>query len=330
MPKYLIPGLVLMGLFGCNESTGPSETYRSLISVISTSSNSVIAEFDLIDVDCEKLLISPDGSSLYISGYYGGDVAQLNSSTGAITGLLAFDCPTDIALSESGTKLYVLTHQSLFVVSTVSMKVIDSIEFGLGFSWEMNMRPGTDLLYISRSSDFLLGTLVVDADQLEIADTLVFNREYGGLFSPDGEAMFMGEGMNLLTLDPDNGQQLSSVVLPGYVQEVCFNSSSGMIYVATAENLEVMAGEVSEIDSNTFVLQRSAEMPGFAASMCCIESLECLYVMGTDDWDIQILDLNLFQVVGEIEIEKYLRGFARSSDENFVYCPVFFQDDSGG
>ena len=322
--------LILLGLAGCGDSTGPEEVYRSQISVISTSTSSVIADYDLDDVECEGLVMSPDGSSLYIWGYY-DCVAQLSSSTGSITGYM--DCygynPCDLALNESGTELYVLSHNDLHIVNTASMKEIGTIELGLGISWAMEMRPGTDLLYLQRDYEGGDGTFVVDLSQGETTDTLSLSSERMA-FSHDGDMLYMAQGSELIKVDPESGQQLAEVTLPRMVINMCVAEGFGMIYATWHGDFASPDGGVSEINPNSFLIERGIAQPGYACHVCCVESLDLLYVSGTEDHKIMVMDLDTFQPAGEIDVEQYVRGLIKSPGDDFVYCPVFNDEESAG
>jgi DNA-binding beta-propeller fold protein YncE len=325
--KILIPLSLLLTAAGCNDSTEPSSDYLSRVTVISTSSTSIVANFDLEEFDCEGVAVSPDGEHLYIWGFYAGAVARLNSSTGEITGWMECDGfnTIDLVVSATGGELYLLSHNCLYFVSAESMQITDTLDLGLGLSWSMVHRPGTELLYIQRDWDSDNGTIVVDVSAAAVTDTLSTGSEQME-FSPDGGILYLGLGSYLSKIDPETGDELLEVLLPGTVIDLCAEPGFGTLYVSWAGNPYGGNGGVSKINPNNLTISATINEPVLASNLCCVESEDLLFVSGTEDRDILVIDLEVFQPAGVIEVEEYLYEMVASPDEQFVYAAIFRQD----
>jgi len=313
-------------MLGCSDSTGPANEYRSQISVISTSSGSVADTYEMGDIRCNNILLSPDGSQLFVWSYYGDEIVKVNSGTGSISGSIdmGYKGASDVCVNDAGTHLYALTHMVLYRIGVSSMKIIDSVELGMDISWEMARRPGTDFLYIPR--DELQGTLVLDAAHMEVVDTLSFYSEHLS-FSEDGEGLYICQGSNLVSIDPGTGQQLASVGLPGQAFDACRPAGSDLIYASWCGAYPGTEGGVAAISADSFLMVNYVSKPLTGSHLCHIEPMDQLYVSGSQS--ILVLDLESFETAGQIDLEQYIYGMAASPDGAVVYCPIYFNGDSG-
>jgi YVTN family beta-propeller protein len=74
-------------------------------------------------------VISPDGSTLYVSLNGDGELAKLDLASGTVTARIATgDAPRSIAISDDGTALYVVDYNSNLVSKVRTSDMVELAE----------------------------------------------------------------------------------------------------------------------------------------------------------------------------------------------------------
>jgi YVTN family beta-propeller protein len=117
------------------------------VCVIDTTTDAVV---DTIAVgnDPRFAVVTPDGSSLFVSNDGSGDVTRITTATGATTTIDTPGSPRNMALSSDGSKVYVGTLNDDLAIIAVSDNSVTGITFTDACEiYAVTIVPGTDLGY---------------------------------------------------------------------------------------------------------------------------------------------------------------------------------------
>jgi YVTN family beta-propeller protein len=162
---------------------------------INASTNQVVSAHGVGSVP-RGLVVSPDGSRVYITNENSGTISVFNTSTLAppttITGLFQ---PVGLAITPDGSRLYVAAFggDSVQVVSTSSGTVTNTIPLGTNTRpFDVAINPAGTLAYAANSGG-VNGTVSViqTSDDTVLTNILVGTTLFGVAFTSNGERAYV-------------------------------------------------------------------------------------------------------------------------------------------
>jgi YVTN family beta-propeller protein len=128
---------------------------NGIVQVIDTTSNTVTATINVAsNVLLNKIAITPDGSTLYVTEFEGNNLWVINTATQQVTNPVTFTIfPNGIAISPDGTQLYAcLEDGTLQIIDTATNKITSSIVIGKTpshYPWSAVFTPDGSKAYIA-------------------------------------------------------------------------------------------------------------------------------------------------------------------------------------
>jgi DNA-binding beta-propeller fold protein YncE len=322
----------LLLVLACSDSTGPSFVQYSQVSVINTSTGSIVTDIELNTLN-RDICVTPDGRYAYVASYYADHVIQIDCLSYSVSSLdlgSSKHC-LDLCLNDQGTELYAISLDELFVVDIPSMTITDTVGVNMPLGMDVSHRPGTDLVYVSIYYP-LQGTLVIDVEQGEVVDTLSHASPMNPVFSETGNELYFSNGTLLICLDPDTGDEIVSEDLGNEISDICLVPGSNTMYASWWVFPGLSEGGVLALDRNTLAVTNSLDLASRPTRLCHVPVLDLLYVGTCDvtyDERITVVDLPGLNPAGEIEIAPGIVGMAPGPSGNFVYCSIYFDNESG-
>jgi DNA-binding beta-propeller fold protein YncE len=328
----VLRAIILFFLFlilACSDSTGPSFSQYSRVSVIDTFTGSIIANIELTPTLNRKICLTPDGRYAYIASWDGDNVIQIDCPSHSISGGLDFgtnrNC-LDLCTNDQGTELYAISEDDLFIIDIPSLTMTDTVQMNTNFALNISLRPGTDLVYIPFFVVPLSGTLVIDVAQGEVIDTLSHIAEHL-VFSETGNELYISDGMQLICLDPDTDEEIASVDLGNMITDICVIPGSNTMYVSWGNYW--VEGGVLALDRNTLVVTNSLDLAYEADNLCYVPVLDILYIgYRADFYDdrIMVVDLPGLDPLDDIQINPNLMNMVSDPSGDYVYCNIFMDN----
>jgi YVTN family beta-propeller protein len=140
-----------------------------------------------------SLAVSPDGSRVYAVNKTSVTLSVADSATGDEIGSVPLEALgiLDLVVSPDGSTLYVSTGESVLIIDSASLSVVDSIPVQEAVA--LALGPSGNLLYVVTTGKYLLR--VIDTATKEFAGSM---KAPGGLtpssvaVNPDGQAVYIG------------------------------------------------------------------------------------------------------------------------------------------
>jgi len=160
------------------------------------------SQIDRINSDCiyeskASQALTPDGSYMYVSSYWGGEVCVFRTTDNAWVNTIETRVhPTDLTMSPSGGYLYVVhTYSYLSVISTSTNAVETLIDLS-GDHSALAMSPIGDFVYVASrrggSLDAVLYAIRATDNSVAAAIPLGFPDYLGGIaIAPDGRYVYV-------------------------------------------------------------------------------------------------------------------------------------------
>lgn len=328
MLRVIVP-IFLILILACSDSTGPSFSQYSRVSVINTSIGSIVANIELNPTFKRNICVTPDGRYAYIASYDGDNVIQIDCLSHSISGSLDLGSDNDyvgLCLNDLGTELYAISSGDLFIIDISSLTITDTVQLNTNFCPEISHRPGTDLVYISFFGVYLSGTLVIDVGQSEVIDTLTHASTHL-IFSETGNELYISDGHFLICLDPDTDDEITSADLGNMITDICGVPGSNTMYVSWESNYT--EGGVIELDKNTLAVTNSLDLAFETTDLCYVPVLDILYIgvsRGFYDSSIMVVELPGLIPSDEIVINPWLIDMAPDPSGDYVYCNIHMDD----
>jgi YVTN family beta-propeller protein len=164
-----------------------------------------------------NMVITPDGSRIYVDGYTGtglpvaNEVAVINTATHSVTGNILLDGPGSLVVSPNGGKVYVGTPGAIDVISTGSNTVTAAIpETGGSPQAGMVISPDGSHLYAEFNPQNIS---IIDTATNAVAGTIStpsYGLQFSGAaISPDSQHLYIPtitqDGNALLVFDTTTG-----------------------------------------------------------------------------------------------------------------------------
>ncbi|MCD4775765.1 MAG: hypothetical protein K8S15_06900 [Candidatus Aegiribacteria sp.] len=331
MLRLTIFAFILL-ILACSDSTGPSFSQYSRVSVVNTSTGSIVANIELDPTFHRDIIISPDGRYTYINSSEGDNIIQIDCLSNSISGGLdlgGHNYYLGLCMNSLGTELYTTFEGELFIIDSPSLAITDTVQLNCTMTLDMAYRSGTDLVYILFLRTSGPGTLVVDVEQGEVVDTLS-HAAFSPVFSENGNELYISDSSNqLICIDPDTDKEIASADIGNYITDICVVPASDNIYVSW-KNFPAEGG-VLALDRNTLEVTNSIGMSFEADNLCYVPVLNLLYAgisSGRYDNRIMVVDLPGFVPSDEIKISNWLVNMASAPSGDFVYCNIFMDDST--
>lgn len=203
----------------------------------------------------QRLLLSPDGSTAYVSNLLGNSVSAVNLSTFTATTVALHDGPRAIELSPDGSRLFV------GLPSAPQIVVIGTA----GFTTETSITTGQRADYLGTTSTTLLaanyspGLIVpVTIGTWTVGSTItVALKPRQILTTADGQTAYsLGETTATVTaFSPITGSVLASIPVGASPSMAAFTPDGSRLYVTNA------SGSVSVIDTDTPTSRDTSQDP---------------------------------------------------------------------
>jgi YVTN family beta-propeller protein len=171
---------------------------RDTVSVINTSALAVVATISGFSHP-GGLVVSPDGSLVYVSNTYADSVSVIDTATNTIKATIAnLDSPSKIAVSPDGTHVFVITGSAFNVSESETLSVIDT----------------------------KTGAVAVASAKFETSDGLAV--------TPDGSAIYLTDGVDGVILEFDAGTLalLARLTDYQYAGQIAISPDGSIVYVS--------------------------------------------------------------------------------------------------
>jgi YVTN family beta-propeller protein len=178
------------------------------VSVVSTASLTVTATIGTPNgsdqyPNPEAIVVSPDGTTGYVSHGGLGIVSVLNLATDSVTRTITVSSPTALALSPDGRELYATAGvgavENVSVIATATDTITGTIP-SVGFAYTtLAVSPSGSLLYITEDGDIV----VYDTTTKAVVHTIT-GAGRASVLSPDGATLYAADASTLDTVDVIN------------------------------------------------------------------------------------------------------------------------------
>lgn len=192
------------------------------------------------------LAITPNGKALYVSNYGSNTVSVIDTSLYTIIATIGVSVgPTNVAITPDGRTAFVLSRQTISVISTATNALMRTISAGPTFGVGLAITPDGSQLYVcnfgSGRNDGAV--TIINIDTLTIEKTLTLGGEGEAIaISPDGKSAYAlalsSQGIYLAKIDVASQAivqpQLGAGIIGGISGDLAISPNSETIYVAGA------------------------------------------------------------------------------------------------
>lgn len=271
-----------------------TNNYTDSLVVIDTATNQQVADIPLPapgyeavgGCDPRVVIVSDDNSRVYVSCETGNRVYQIDAATNAILAEIGVGFPTGLALSASGTELYVgsFFNNTLRMVDLTDPGFAQRVSAQVGVPREVVRQPGSALVYITHPP---------------YDDITIYN--------PTG------------TLDYPAGRAVGTVAVSS-INDIEFSPDGATLYI-TRQPTEGVPGEVvifdaTQVDPNpqdpvTYSVSSAIPLPRPPTKLNLDSSVACLFVQ--DGTSMMELDMHTLQLARD-----YFVGYGLSSQGRWL------------
>jgi YVTN family beta-propeller protein len=319
----------------------PDQSNDSL-SIVDTTSNRVSA---IVPVSTcpNAVLVSPDGTFVYVLGFvphaqggYGpSGIVQVVSpalarSQAVLTMITVRGAPTDVAVSQDGTRAYVTslpdttekneTHGMLSVIDTATDTVMASVLVGK-MPRRVAVSPDGSRAYVSNSG----GTIsVVDTATFRVVSMPHVGKDADGVaLSPNGRRLYVTDPTenSVAFLDTISNQLVGESVTVGKAPSAIKVSNDGSrIYVANQGD-RILPGTISAVSTATAKLVAAPITIGQQPNDLAVSpDNQHIYVVNTGSNSLSTISASTLMLEGlPIGVGTAPRGVAVSRDGSRVY-----------
>jgi len=249
------------------------------VSVIDTATNSLITIVsDPSLVNPAGIVITPDGTRLYVANSGSGTVSVIDTASNAVVATVPVSGPSiGIAINAAGTRVYVPNYESnqfgggISVIDTASNSVIATVtSSAFDRPYGVAVDPSGNRVYVTNESSGSVS--VIDAlSNTVVATVAVLPFPHGIAVSPDGARVYVsgtvsdGQGA-VAIIDTLRNNFVRGLVIPGSSprsspQGIAINPAGTRVYVAstpvtvidTASDLVLTTVAVSSANDIAFI-----------------------------------------------------------------------------
>ena len=257
--------------------------YIDSLVVIDTATNQQLAEIELPPAgyqhlggcDPRAVIVSDDNSRVYVTCETANRVYQIDAATNAIVGDIGVGFPTGLAISASGTELYVgsFYNNTLRMVDLTDPNFAQRASSQIGVPREVVRQPGSSLVYVTHQpyDDIAIynPTQTVDYPAGRIVGTIAIDAINDIEFSPDGATLYItrqppaGIPGEIVTFDATqvdaNPQDVvtynvgSAVALPRPPTKLNLDSSATCLFVQDGASIMELDMHTQQVARDSFV-----------------------------------------------------------------------------
>lgn len=206
------------------------------VSVIDTASNLVIATIELTDDYLNGVVISPDGSRLYVpisDRDHQGKVAVIDTTTSTVLGVIQTGFAAGIAMVADGTRVYVGSDDAVLAIDTATNTVVGSIPVS-GIPTDLVVSPDGDLVYVADSRSYRIAVIDTRTGMVSYTPS-VGSYGYGVAISPDGTKLYVAGSYDLgmiAVVDTATLNVTHGIVVGGAPHDITVSPDGSTVYVA--------------------------------------------------------------------------------------------------
>jgi DNA-binding beta-propeller fold protein YncE len=246
------------------------------------------------DVGPVNLAVSPDGSRVYAVNKTSVTLSVADSATGDKIGSVPLEAlgVLDLVLSPDGSTLYVSTGNSVLIIDSASLSVVDSIPIQKAVA--VALGPSGKLLYVVATGEYLLR--VIDTATNEFAGSM---KASGGLtpssvaLSPDGQTVYIGTGIGV-TIVSTATLTITGGMLGGAVSKVVV-SPDGSRALAGVDGENGPSQRVVYNLKTESILSKT-NLPGYPSGCAISPDGETYYVLLAQTFVVDAFDTSTQQV----------------------------------
>lgn len=200
-------------------NTGPD---TGAVSLIDTGTNSVVDVIGLPPsplggpINPRGMVLTPDGSKLYVAGFSTALVYVIDTSTKAVTKTISVgSAPAGIDITADGSRLYVANFSSLSVsiIDTATDSVTNTILNAGNRPFALAITPDGSTVYVTNSSIDHTVSVIDTATNLIIHTISVGNNPEGISITPDGKKVYVTNrsGNSVSIIDTDSNTVIDTI-----------------------------------------------------------------------------------------------------------------------
>ncbi len=311
------------------------------VSVISTATDAVTGSISGLISGGSSLVVSPDGSSLYImEGAYGAVAIAKTATSAVVDTVTAFDEPDAAVLSPSGKSLYVTDGSSVAIMDTSTDAVTNSIAIGqpaVGASSgvaAIAITPDGNSVYVAGTINYLGVLAVINTATDTLSGTVpIVGEDPGALVvSPDGEKVYVanrgfnlggtfGDGITVIGTATETAVATipaSTGLLGPGPNGLAVSPDGKTLYVA---NDPPLFGDntVSVINTATDVVTGTITVGSDPAGITVSPDGKTAYVANSADATVSVIDTATNTVINTINVVGSPDSMAVSPDDKTLY-----------
>lgn len=255
--------------------------YIDSLVVIDTATNQQVTEIDLpapgypTGCDPRTVIVSDDNARVYVACDSGNRVYQIDAASNAIIGEIGVGFPTGLAISASGTELYVgsFFNNTLRMVDLTDPNFAQRVSSQVGLPKEVVRQPGSSLIYITHlpydGITIYNPTQTVNHPAGRIVGQITVASINDIEFSPDGATLYItrqppaGAPGEIVTFDTaqvvDNPEDVviygvgSAVSLPRPPTLLNLDSSAACLFIQDGSSIMELDMHSQQIARDTLI-----------------------------------------------------------------------------
>ncbi|WP_158990276.1 gliding motility-associated C-terminal domain-containing protein [Mucilaginibacter sp. L196] len=221
---------------GCSDGS-------STVTIINTTTNAIISTIPVSSSgESTGIVVSPDGTTLYVANYVTGTVSVVNIATSTVVAVIQVGSnPYGIAISPDGSKVYVaFTYTSnISVIDTKTNNI--SANLILGSVPDIAVSPNGNI-YVPISN--LNNVSVLNPITNSVIAVIPVSASPGVIaLSPDGTRAYVATGQsNVSVINTSTNTVLSLISVGSNPEAICVSPDGYFVYVtnATSNNVSVI------------------------------------------------------------------------------------------
>ena len=221
---------------GCSDGS-------STVTIINTTTNAIISTIPVSSSgESTGIVVSPDGTTLYVANYVTGTVSVVNIATSTVVAVIPVGAnPYGIAISPDGSKVYVAFTFStnISVINTATNTITANIT--AGSVPDIAVSPNGNI-YVPVSN--LNNVSVINPITNSVIAVIPVSASPGVIaLSPDGTRAYVATGQsNVSVINTSTNTVLSLISVGSNPESICVSPDGHFVYVtnATSNNVSVI------------------------------------------------------------------------------------------
>ena len=221
---------------GCSDGS-------STVTIINTTTNAIISTIPVSSSgESTGIVVSPDGTTLYVANYVTGTVSVVNIATSTVVAVIPVGAnPYGIAISPDGSKVYVAFTFStnISVINTTTNTITANIT--AGSVPDIAVSPNGNI-YVPVSN--LNNVSVINPITNSVIAVIPVSASPGVIaLSPDGTRAYVATGQsNVSVINTSTNTVLSLISVGSNPESICVSPDGHFVYVtnATSNNVSVI------------------------------------------------------------------------------------------